>query len=332
MSDTEQTSSTETQTETQTEQGSQEKQTSQETQTAQTPVNFSSFVSEDGSLKEGWQDHFIPEEYRQLGEFNKIKNVKDLSRQLGYSVKLQGKKGVIVPGPGSDENVIREFRSAMGIPETGEGYQYKEVGDLNLVDMSTEAMKPVLERMNKANYTQEQVNEGLAIFHDFMAEMEAAVDAENEQAVKDAEAKIQKITGTAKDKMVHLANLAIDQITADWSEDYRRILFDPESGLINDPSHAELKPYLLHLLAHTGEKMAEHKLISPDEGTLGGMTMDEIDAKIAEIEATQGFFKPDDKGALMRDDGRRDQYNSLAKERDKLYRLRDRLQNRNKGS
>lgn len=280
-----------------------------------------SYIGPDGTFTDGWQTNLVPEEFRGKPVYGKIGSAKDALRQIGYLDSMVGKKGVIVPGEGSNPTEIAEFRHAIGVPESADKYTYQPKADLTLVDMSQEAMKPALDAMHKAGFTQAHVNTALEQFTGFMVEMEKSVNEQNDKAVQEAEEKIAEFSGSAYDQRLHLANLAIDKLTADWKIERKAALFDPETGLINDPAHAELKPYLMDFLANMGQKMTEHRVIAGDVQAANMLTPDQCKARIAEIESAPGFILVDAKGQIMKDTGRMDQYKVLAAERDKLYRM-----------
>ncbi|HOK66361.1 MAG TPA: hypothetical protein PLV55_06070 [Anaerohalosphaeraceae bacterium] len=292
---------------------------SQESTTSSNQTTQFPFLNPDGTFRENWQEQLVPKEFQGRGVYAKIGSVKDAMRQLGYLDALVGKKGVIVPSEGASETEWKEFYKAVGVPETPDKYPYEPPQDVELVDLSKEAMKPYIEKLHQAGLTPKQFKETVGLFTNFIKELENEVKTQQEEVVRQAEEKIKEFTGTAYEKRVHLANLAIEKLTADWNPERKKALFDPETGLVNDPTHAELKPYLLDFLAEIGTKLSEHKIIPSVEG--GGMTPDQIRAKIAEIEAIPGFILPDNQGNFMSNDGRKDQYFALAKQRDELYKM-----------
>jgi hypothetical protein len=282
-----------------------------------------SFINPDGSFKDGWREGLVPQEFQTSGVYSKVGDVKGAMRQLGYLDKLVGSKGVIVPGEGSPQTVIEEFRAAIGVPKTSDDYlkSYKAPEDIAMIDMSPEAMKPVFAKLHEAGYTQKQAEVGVAIYQEAIRNLEKSIMEQKSQNEAEAERLISERTGAAKKERVHLANVAIDKITQGWNPEDKARLFDPEKGLLNSPDHAQLRPYLLDFLADAGSKMVEGKIISEHEQAGGQLTPAQAKDAIAELESTPGFMIPDQQGNLMKDDGRRELYNSLAQKRTALYHM-----------
>jgi hypothetical protein len=287
-------------------------------------ADFSKFIGPDGKFGEGWKDALLPEDMRGQKVYDKTPDVKSVLRQMGYLDKLVGAKGVIVPGEKATEVELAEFRKAIGVPETPDGYKYETPKDISVEDLSTEFLKGTMERFHKAGATPAVVNEALNIYSDHLREVEKQVDAMEAQAVAAADEALKTNWGASYEKNMHLANRFMVEATAGWPAEKRAALLGTEengfSEGINSPEFASIRPLLWEVLANGGSKFMEHRIIT-DADVPAGKSSSEIAAEIATLEATPGFMRPDDKGSMMKDDGRMDLYKSLAQKRNELYRM-----------
>lgn len=116
------------------------------------PVVAGPWIKEDGSFVQDWTQH-LPDDVKQeatqmkLGE--RVKSVADLARFTVNSQRLIGKKGVIPPTEKSTPEEISEYRKALGVPESIEGYQVKPEKLPEGIEWSDADAKPFLEIAHK---------------------------------------------------------------------------------------------------------------------------------------------------------------------------------------
>ena len=85
------------------------------------------WIKEDGSFVADWHKHLPPDvrfEAEQQ-QFSRYGSVTDLARGYINSQRLIGRKGVTIPNEKSLPQEVSEYRKALGIPETTEGYEIK---------------------------------------------------------------------------------------------------------------------------------------------------------------------------------------------------------------
>lgn len=86
------------------------------------------WIKEDGTFVADWHKHLPPDvqpeaEQMKLGE--RVRSVTDLARFTINAQRLVGKKGVFIPNEKSPPEEVAEYRKALGIPDSTEGYQIK---------------------------------------------------------------------------------------------------------------------------------------------------------------------------------------------------------------
>jgi len=216
-----------------------------------------SYVNADGTLKEGWKDHLIPEDFRGRPVYNAVGNdVAGLLKHIGnqdIAISRQG-KGVFVPGENATETEKEMFYNAIGRPETPEGYEFavpdeqKEYYDDSLLKLARETLYNV--GLNKEQFTavmaldakrtelaQQEMNENpLEFYEDLMPLVNPILKQKAEDSLKTK-------WGDAYKMRLHYANMAITEATEEGEE---------REGLLerygNDPVFADFAAtmYLKH--------------------------------------------------------------------------------------
>lgn len=108
-------------------------------------------VNPDGTFIEGWTNH-LPEELRadSLRATN-FRSVEELTKGFINAQKMIGRRGVFVPSEKSTPEEISEFRRALGVPETPEGYEAKPEQLPPGIDWNDDLAKPFLDIAHKHN-------------------------------------------------------------------------------------------------------------------------------------------------------------------------------------
>jgi hypothetical protein len=280
---------------------------------APAPVAPVSWINQDGTLKEGWQNSdLVPEDFRGRPVYNAVgKNVSDLMRHIGHqdiAISKQG-KGIFVPGPDSNQTEKDYFYKAIGRPDKPEDYKIDLPKELLDETLSVEA-KSIF---HKAGLTQSQVN---AIIAFDKARMEVSTKDLEENPVKYFEELLPKVEpiyaakaaeelkkrwGDAYDSRMHLANRAIEEHITN-PEDKK--LFLSRAG--NDPLVADLLATMMQKYATAGT--------GPDT-SVGNATMAmNIDQRIDEMMRDPNYV-----------DGRTNpgRHKSLVEEVNKLFAMKN---------
>jgi hypothetical protein len=112
------------------------------------------WIKDDGSFVSDWTSH-LPEDIRdeaiQIKLGDRVRSVTDLARKAVNSERLIGKKGVILPTEKSTPEEVAEYRKAMGVPESVDGYQVKPEKLPEGFEWNDADTKPFLEIAHKYN-------------------------------------------------------------------------------------------------------------------------------------------------------------------------------------
>ena len=268
-----------------------------------------SWVNPDGTLKEGWKNTLVPEDFRGKRVYDAVGNdVASLLRHIGHQDSVIGKqgKGIFVPGPEASQTEKDIFYKALGRPDKPEEYK---------IDIPKEAMDETLAVeaktiFHKAGLTQSQVDAVIALDK---ARMEAsAKDLEDNPVkyfeellpkvqpiyAKAAEDELRQRWGDAYDARIHLANRAIEENISN-AEDKQLIL----SRAGNDPLVADLLATM----------MQKYAVSSTGPNTTVGNPTNVAKNLQQRIEDINSQLTPDLKRA------NRDRYDRLLNEKTRLY-------------
>lgn len=261
-------------------------------------VSTDSFINEDGSFKEGWQEKYVPEEYRHLGQvFSGIKNPADMAKMIGNqnaTISRQG-KGIFPPTEKSNDIEIKEFHRAIGVPESPDGYTLNIPEDVKQYYQDKELMTEAKQRLHQLGLTPKQFAGVMALDAERMKKADEAMQADPlefyEQALElampvmkeQAEKELKEKWGDSYEARLQLANAAITECTTE-GEERDRVL----DHIGNDPIMADL-------LATIQQK--HHTESSGVDTSLGGgakyMTIDQqIQALMREPNYADGKTNP----------------------------------------
>lgn len=275
-----------------------------QTQSEPTTFDFTKYVGQDGSLKEGWKSG-VDESIRHELSLDTFKTVPEAIKQLVNAQKMIGKDKVVIPNEKSTQAEIDYFYNAIGRPQTPDGYKYEVPNDVDIVDMSKEAMKPVFDDLHKAGATQKVVDAALGHFHKYITDLQNSVQAELDQQFEEAEAAIKAQAGDAFKEHQHLANLLITENSP--TKEFEKNLVEA----INDNS---LRPYLFSFLAGIQKKyFGTHGGVPANDGNGIDGTPAGLEARAMELQATPGYID----GSLKNSNPA--QYNNLTKQIKTLY-------------
>ena len=76
----------------------------------------------------------IPEKFSKEPWANEVKSVEDLWDKMHGAQKLIGKDKVPIPGENATQDELNAFYIRMGRPETADGYEFKSIAELQVVD------------------------------------------------------------------------------------------------------------------------------------------------------------------------------------------------------
>ncbi len=213
------------------------------------PAKLTSFIGENGELKEGWRNSFLPEDLRGEKIYDSVKDLPTAFKTLGHQAKLVGRKGILLPTEASGQSEWDAFYEATGRPKTAEDYQM-----------------PIPEEQ-KDYYDPELIKEAKTIFHGLglnqkqagalwefekkrVAAQEKMLNDIEEREYSEADTALHAKWGTAYNENLHLVNRMISE--------------NAEPGEEMDYLIAEYgnNPKLANFLHKVGKKFIEHRIIT----------------------------------------------------------------------
>ena len=172
------------------------------------PAPTESFISEDLTLKEGWQNALLPEDLRSQPIYNQVKDIKGALSIIGNQAKLVGKKGVILPTELSKPEEWDALYETLGRPKTVEDYalpipeELKDYYDDDLV-------KNAKSLFHKIGLNQKQANALWEFEKNRNAFIDKTLEQTEIQEKLEAETNLRNKWGNAYDENMHIANRVI---------------------------------------------------------------------------------------------------------------------------
>lgn len=125
------------------------------------------YVNETGQFTENWMDGLSDEFEPMKPTLGRYRSVEEMSKSLYHTKQLLGKKAdaVVIPGEESSDVERAEFRKALNVPESIEGYGLKQPADMpEGMGFSEEHLNGFLELAHKHNISTQGAEELMA-FH-----------------------------------------------------------------------------------------------------------------------------------------------------------------------
>lgn len=204
-----------------------------ETPTApETPVE--SFMNTDGTFKEGWLDHYVPQEVHDRNKmlWSGMHSMNDLVHQINnqdQTISRQG-KGIFPPGDNANEYEIKAFHKAIGVPDNPDGYTLTVPDEVQKYYQDQELITEAKTAMHQLGLTPKQFAGVMALDAKRMQKTEEAMKADPlafyEEALElampvmreQAEKELRLKWGETFDARLQLANAAITENTQEGDE------------------------------------------------------------------------------------------------------------------
>jgi len=236
------------------------------------PPKVTSFIADDGSLKEGWTG-VLDEGYRNEKCLATVKNFKTLAKFAVDTKRMVGENKIAIPTEKSTEQEWNEWYKAAGRPETAD-YGFKRPDNLPEEYWNPDFAKNAQELMHKIGLSRKQAE---ALFK-FNTENvlrtlndEKIADETEDIALKEG---LHQDWGSAYEQKVHLGNCAVEEGCAGDTEFKERI----KDKFCNDPD-------FIRFAANLGGKFAEHKA----PGFSNVPTPSDIQTKINELMQSDAY-------------------------------------------
>jgi len=233
------------------------------------------FVNPDGTFKEGWQEAYVPEDFRGLGVYKSVTDLKTAMAQLGNLEKLKGRQGKgVMPLTADSTPTERDlFYAAIGRPAKPEDYKIdvpKEAAEFYTEPL----LKETREALHGAGLTQAQVAAVMALDAKRLVAGAKSLEGAQAAAKVEAETALREKWGVAYDERLAVANRMVEENVADGED---------KASLLEVVGNS---PAVAMFLAEIGKKFMESRLPDADAGATGKKTPGEakleMDEKIAE--------------------------------------------------
>jgi len=245
------------------------------------PASGESYINTDGTYKDGWKDVLLPEEMRAEkfydSPFNA--NVKELLKTAGNQAKMLGKKGVVPLNDKSTEFEIQEYRRATNVPDK---YEY-EKPDIAMLKDKDDILSAMLEKWNKSNISQEQVNVVMDDFHNLLKANEAQKEATEIAESAEQDRQILTEENTNYEVNSHYIDNAVRKFTEGWIDDDILALFPSKEHPVADYK-GNKRLLIRKFLANVGQAMGEGRMVT------GGMSGPPLQQQLDEVMNSDAYL------------------------------------------
>jgi len=242
-------------------------------------TDVQSFVGEDGTLKEGWVDVFVPEDLRHLGDYKPIVNVAQLAKEFGYAKTLIGRqgKGIMPLSKEAGPTEKAAYYEALGRPKMPDDYKITVPKDMEEM-YQPDALKDTMQTMHALGLTQEQAQGMVAMdaarVKEAMTQRDAAKKAAYDEGIKILKTE----WGDAFPQKMHQAQAVIEQgVPAEQKEE----LLEKWGNDLD----------LIRALSKMGELLLEDTMADTGGAGERAMTPEDLENKAKEIMQTPGYLE-----------------------------------------
>lgn len=205
-----------------------------------------SWIGADGAFVDGWADKLPADLKDAIPTASRYKSVPEMVKALHHANQALGKRGVTVPTDKSSPEEIAAFRSALGVPESPDGYKLKPDQLPEGVAWSDDLAKPFAEIAHKHNIPPAAMQELVNLHMSQQATATQAAAAMLDQRIDEGMQALRDAWKGETDK-----NLAFVSRVA------KTLGLDPTSPGLTDPA-------VVIALQRAGAMMSEDKLIRSD--------------------------------------------------------------------
>jgi hypothetical protein len=199
--------------------------------------------------------------------------------------KALSKQGVRVPDAEAGPDHIAEYRRAIGVPDTVDGYKFEEnVTVPEGLEWNGEVQKQMLDVMHQAGMTPEQVKNVSQAFLDQQGEMFTQAVTSAREAKTKAEQELKGEWGAAYEQNLEGATTAMKHL---FKEEFKAVA----TTQLSDGTMLGNHPGFLKAMAEVGKDYAEHKLHGMGDRTRHTMTPKEAKMELDRLAADKDFQK-----------------------------------------
>lgn len=257
-----------------------------ETQTETQPV-FSSFIAEDGTLKEGWRN-FVPEDIRADKIFDRMKSVEGVFKTLSSQERMKGKNTIPLPDNNSTEDDWNAFYKAVGMLDTPEGYKVEKDADIPDEYWPDEIVNTLQKAHHEARVNEKQAAIYNKAWNEFLKQQINKLQVDSKLEADQELEKLKTEWSGSYDSNIHIGNLAFEKSTEGDPELKERV----KNKFGSDPDFARL-------MKNLGVHFKEGGTLDVD--TTVTITRDQIDEQMNELRNSDAYknrMNPGHKAAL----------------------------------
>ncbi len=237
---------------------------------------FTRLETELATAKEAGSKGFyggLSEELRGNPSMMKFKESSNEDIAKSY-INLQGKisaKGLTIPGKNAPEQEVKDFYTALGRPDTADGYQITLAQDLHKSIVSnSESQKVFKTQCHKEGLSATQTQNLHTWYMTELSNVLKQQDEADDKAMKEGETALTSKWGTTYEAKKALAVKVVNKFAGEKAQE----LLD--KGLGSDPA-------MLEMFADIGDKLSEDVLGPGGKSKFGALTPEAAQAQINEI-------------------------------------------------
>jgi hypothetical protein len=224
-----------------------------------------------------WLDS-LPADIKDDPSLKPIKDISGLAKSYVNAQKMIGADKIVLPGKNATEAEWANLYRKMGLPESVDKYELNLPKDQKLDESLVKGFK---EAAHKAGVLPNQAEK---ILNQYIQDTQAVLSKMEADKKVEATQKIEALkTEWGKDfeKNVRTAQVALKEF---GDESFTQYL--DQTGLGNDPQ-------VIKFMAKLGNLLSEDQIKGANTGQkFGGMTMDEVNQKIAAIQSNPKYSDP----------------------------------------
>ena len=231
--------------------------------------------------------------------------INSLAKQHLGQMELLGRKGVALPGEEASEEDINRFYAELGRPESVEGYDTSGVDIPEGLPIDEGFTNDMVTMLHKHGISQRQLPGIMQDFMNYQATFLSGRADQNAQAASQLEGELRAEWGDSYQERLETAFRALTTFGGEDALEFAKVELADGTQLGNHPT-------FLKILAGTGAKLSEHRLLG-DKSPMASMMPAEAVASIAKLDGNQEHM------AIMMDPSH-PQYAIEKQKREMLYR------------
>lgn len=210
------------------------------------PQPLTTFIGDNGELKDGWKDAVLPENIRSEPIYNQIKDIKGAFSIIGNQAKLVGRKNTI-PDDKSPVEEWNTFYDTWGRPKTSNDYKL-DVPETIKEFIDDEKLNNIKSSYHKAGLNQKQAEHFWSLQKSALENLKKEQSNQFEKEKLEAEGQLKTEWGGAYQENMNLVSRMVVENGGDLTD-----------WLLEEYGN---NPKMAKFLYNISKKFVEHKVIT----------------------------------------------------------------------